>query len=676
MNRRLTLLAAMLLCVQSTTAHAVDLANITRSIEKEPAYDTPQPGYCLMVFGEQARTRVWLVVDGRRLYVDLNGNGDLTEKGESFKSGGTGAYGQLKSSFKVKEVREAGEDIVHKSLSFAVSSQDELQIVIRQPARGGSQAASPRLGTTAKEAPIVHFNGPPTLGRPRPIWFVPRQPPTARESQLRWLRVSIGSPGLGQGTFAQYSWKGLLGHAVTSVTIDAEFSNRDPDGAPIKLHDRVDVRGGSAHSLFRCGPVRVPRNATGWAKITLSIPDWNGGKITPCTYQALIVGSHKDIPTVIAALQTEDLTVRKAISRMLDLNFKSVGEDVLRTLGQQLNDPDPKVRRNVIRCLTEWNREKIHASKRKQVFALLTQALEDPNAGIRAAAIRAMAGHIDKDRIAASKLISALSDDDPGVRSAAAYKMSDYTPHAAVAVAALTKLLDDPVHQVRAGAVASLGADGPQSLTTLPLILPLLNDREQAVRHATASAIAKIDRTAIGAIVEKLTHSKQHIDLEQKLTEAAFREMGARIRYKSGKVKRAAFWNAWHRSKITDIDLKLLRQLMDTEYLSDLTELDLTFSHISDDGLTHLKDLTRLTYLRIIDQYNSGIRKMQITDAGLRHLSDLTNLRSLRLANTKITDRGLIHLKKLKILRSCVWMKSVSRRLDWHTSRTCCSLNH
>ncbi len=59
----------------------VDLTKIDRTIAKEPDYKN-QPKYCLLVFGPEAKTRVWLVLDGRVLHVDRNGNGNLTEDGE------------------------------------------------------------------------------------------------------------------------------------------------------------------------------------------------------------------------------------------------------------------------------------------------------------------------------------------------------------------------------------------------------------------------------------------------------------------------------------------------------------------------------------------------------------------------------------------------------------------
>jgi hypothetical protein len=62
-------------------SNAADLAKINRSIVKEPKYKT-EPYYALVVIGPRAEKRVWLVVDGDTLYVDRNGNGDLTEANE------------------------------------------------------------------------------------------------------------------------------------------------------------------------------------------------------------------------------------------------------------------------------------------------------------------------------------------------------------------------------------------------------------------------------------------------------------------------------------------------------------------------------------------------------------------------------------------------------------------
>ena len=81
-----TLLAAAVLLLLAPLAQAADLAKIERKIAKEPAYQTKTPKYCLLVFGLDAKMRVWLVQDGDSLYVDRDGNGDLTGDGNSSRS--------------------------------------------------------------------------------------------------------------------------------------------------------------------------------------------------------------------------------------------------------------------------------------------------------------------------------------------------------------------------------------------------------------------------------------------------------------------------------------------------------------------------------------------------------------------------------------------------------------
>ena len=83
---RLRSLLSALIFVGNTalTSLGADLTKVDRTIAKEPTYKT-KPKYGLVVFGPEAKTRVWLVLDGDVLYVDRNGNGDLTEAAERFK---------------------------------------------------------------------------------------------------------------------------------------------------------------------------------------------------------------------------------------------------------------------------------------------------------------------------------------------------------------------------------------------------------------------------------------------------------------------------------------------------------------------------------------------------------------------------------------------------------------
>src|SRR5262245_10504622 len=77
---RLVLALASLLI--GSFAVAGDLTGIERSISKEPRYESKVPKYCLLVLGPKAKTRIWLVLDGKTLYVDRNADGDLTAASE------------------------------------------------------------------------------------------------------------------------------------------------------------------------------------------------------------------------------------------------------------------------------------------------------------------------------------------------------------------------------------------------------------------------------------------------------------------------------------------------------------------------------------------------------------------------------------------------------------------
>jgi hypothetical protein len=59
---------------------------------------------------------------------------------------------------------------------------------------------------------------------------------------------------------------------------------------------------------------------------------------------------------------------------------------------------------------------------------------------------------------------------------------------------------------------------------------------------------------------------------------------------------------------------------------------------ITDQGLVHIKALTRLQTLKL-DHAN-------VTDIGLEHLWGLTNLRSLTLTDTDVTDGGVEKLRR------------------------------
>jgi Leucine-rich repeat (LRR) protein len=75
-----------------------------------------------------------------------------------------------------------------------------------------------------------------------------------------------------------------------------------------------------------------------------------------------------------------------------------------------------------------------------------------------------------------------------------------------------------------------------------------------------------------------------------------------------------------------------------------LTKIHLMDTKITDAGLVHLKEFTRLKSLQFVGAE-------QVTDAGLVHLKGLKELEVLFIINTQVTDAGLAHLKRLTNLK-------------------------
>ncbi|MFO0964889.1 MAG: hypothetical protein U0793_04770 [Gemmataceae bacterium] len=180
---------------------SVDLAKIDRSIRKEPAY-AGKPKYCLFVFGPEAATRVWVVLDGAHVYVDRNGDGDLTDPGEKLSRGsGPG--------FMIGDIRERDGKTLHRSWSINLSGDAFRSTVIT--ARLGRQLVAPqeqekpRFADRPEEAPIIHFDGPLALAQYSEARLLPRGA-TREEDDDQALRILIGTPGLGKAAFAACPW--------------------------------------------------------------------------------------------------------------------------------------------------------------------------------------------------------------------------------------------------------------------------------------------------------------------------------------------------------------------------------------------------------------------------------------------------------------------------------------
>src|SRR5437870_12709556 len=112
------LLTLLTLSLATASATAVDLSRIERTIVKQPAYKSKTVKYALLVFGPEAKTRVWLALDGDTLYVDRNGNGDLTDPGEKVQGKTQGEGERQYTEFEVGDLRDGPH--THRELTVTV----------------------------------------------------------------------------------------------------------------------------------------------------------------------------------------------------------------------------------------------------------------------------------------------------------------------------------------------------------------------------------------------------------------------------------------------------------------------------------------------------------------------------------------------------------------------------
>jgi hypothetical protein len=221
-------------------ALAADLTRVERSIRKEPTYKSKSPRYCLVVFGPKADYRVWLVLDSDTLYVDRNGNGDLTEADESTRPEATNTD---PCSFKdITILRPDGK--TKEKLDFALygwfdykegkeSARIGPSVFVTWEGRHfgswGDETGNCVWGTKPQDAPILHVGGPLQMGFETDAEYALRP---KGDGEFK-LNVGVGTKGLGKGAFVH------LGYANDAIPKDKyptavlEFPNKKPGGPSI-----------------------------------------------------------------------------------------------------------------------------------------------------------------------------------------------------------------------------------------------------------------------------------------------------------------------------------------------------------------------------------------------------------------------------------------------------------
>src|SRR5262245_1056030 len=254
------------------------LKKIDRKLGKEPVYGK-SPKYCLVVFGAEAKFRVWLIIDGDALYADLNGNGDLTEKGERFKleidAGG------FSERCDIGDISDPYSKLKHKGLTACFYGNDLCRLDVNA---SFENPKLPRLygfsyvtfASKPADAPVVHFGGPLKMSM---------STATANDRPA-FICASIGTPGVGKGSFVDYG-KAVFRHLQGKLQPHLELETPGEKNAVIREKDKFYTDGFEQVYLYPVKPGE--KGDKRQTKITLSFPDWKDGKVERSSFSVPIV---------------------------------------------------------------------------------------------------------------------------------------------------------------------------------------------------------------------------------------------------------------------------------------------------------------------------------------------------------------------------------------------------
>jgi hypothetical protein len=207
-SRAVGLLFPTIFLVGGSIANASppDLSKIDRHIAKEPKYIAEHPLYGMYVFGPQAKTRMWAVLDKSRrdatsydvLYFDRHANGDLTAADDRIV--GQSQDGLV--SFGIPDFTDPATGDHHTGVSMRYRQNGSVGFTMkwrdRVEVNGGYASHSgpyTQFTTSPADAPIVW----PGADAPLTFQFWELQPLVIGNAAD--VRVFLGHQGYGPATF-------------------------------------------------------------------------------------------------------------------------------------------------------------------------------------------------------------------------------------------------------------------------------------------------------------------------------------------------------------------------------------------------------------------------------------------------------------------------------------------
>ncbi len=223
-----------------------DLTKIDRRIKKEPHYTSKKPLYGLYVFGPEAETHVWVVLDMSTddlhqydvLYFDRDSDGDLTEPGERID--GTIQHGSV--TFDIGEFKDPLTDEVHTGLTLNRRAGDDGSVFLRmqwqgkEPMMGGyAEQAGPytRFAASASKAPILWLDASGLFRFQTWGWKKDLAIGSSAD-----MRVFLGHQGVGDNTFCAVSQTFLPNDVPVLATLLYTDSEGQERSEATQFHER------------------------------------------------------------------------------------------------------------------------------------------------------------------------------------------------------------------------------------------------------------------------------------------------------------------------------------------------------------------------------------------------------------------------------------------------------
>jgi hypothetical protein len=252
-------------------SEGVDLSKVDRSIRREPAWTSGEPQYCLFVVS--AERRVWFVVDGDDLYMDINENGDLADPGEKLPRRELSSEKRREagnsSRWRIPDIRgiEGGPMITNIQIDLDTNRGAAFgsKFVYFDSPHRRHVFTRPTFSNNPADAPILHPRGPVRLEvKVKPFLRLGAAAGTGRERVATHAFHVMGQlyvDGLGPGT------RFLIGTPTLNSRIEFPLS-----GGATKVHEMQlehSVDGG----LYQSNSATHPEGSIdGAVKITVSMP--------------------------------------------------------------------------------------------------------------------------------------------------------------------------------------------------------------------------------------------------------------------------------------------------------------------------------------------------------------------------------------------------------------------